>query len=106
MVVFSDQSGQGDDGVAADWIAKLVNRRRTIDVGVENQAQIGFVFEHRPTHAGHRLLVFRIWNMVWKRAVRFKKLAAGNIGAKRSEHVGREKAARPVAGVDNDVQIF
>ncbi len=98
-----DRGNERDQAVAVDLFAVGSDRSRTVDVGIEDDAEVGFVFFHRLAHRAHRLLVFGVGDMVGERAVRFEELRTFCVRAQRSEHPIGVKPARAVARVDKDL---
>ena len=77
-----------------------------VDVGIEDEAQVGLVVEDGFPDGGHGFFVFRIGDMVREVAVRFEELAPRRIGAERCQDLRRKETAAAVAGVDDDVHPF
>ena len=64
-------------------VAVWKDRRHTVNVRIKDNTQICLIAKHRLSDGLHRLLIFRVRNMVWKMSVRLQKLTARRIRTKR-----------------------
>ena len=101
-----DGGHHGDEGVAVDFFPIGQDGAHAVHVGVENEAQVGFVVEDGLADRGHGIGIFRVGDMVGEHAIRFEELAARRIGAEFRQDLSGKEPAAAVAGVDDDVHPF
>ena len=93
-----------DQAVAVNFFAVFVHSAAAVHIGIKNHTQIGPGLFNSLANAGHSLGVFRVGNMVREHAVRFQKLAAGNIGPQRRQHILGIETACAVTGIDDNME--
>ena len=102
----SDGACDGHEAVAVELVPFGINGAAAIHVSVEDDAQIGLRADGCAADGFHGRRVLRVRDMIREHAVGLEELAAGDIRAERSEHVGCIEAARAVSGVDDDMEAF
>ena len=93
-----------DNRVAVNLAAVGQHCGHPINVGVEDDSEIGVILHRRGPNRIHRRLVLGVWNMVGEIAVRLEKLAAGKFRSQRREHLPGKEAAGAVSRVEDDMQ--
>ena len=102
-MLFQQNGGnERDEAVAVDLLAVRRDCPRTVDVGIEDDAEIGMVFFDRRADGLHRRLVLGIGDVVGKAPVGFQKLRTRRVRPQRLQDEVGIKSARAVARVHED----
>ena len=64
MLLQEDRGNERDQTVAVDLFSAFCDRARPIDVGIEDDAEIGVMLFHRLAYRTHRLRVFGVGNVI------------------------------------------
>ena len=83
LLLEQDGGNESDETVAVDLLTLRRNGARTIDVGIEDDAEIGAIGFHGRTDGLHRRLVLGIGDVIGKAPVRLQKLRTRRIRPQR-----------------------
>ena len=102
MLAQQNRRNERDEPVAVELLPVGEDGSGAVNVGIENNAEIGAAFKHRGADAVHRLRQLGVRHMVRKAPVGVKIPAARRVRAERREDLFGKEAARAVSGVHND----